>query len=174
MRNLKAASPTVHAQNLLHSECNSLDLAHMFVENIHCDLLWPSVPHLVQPAAAKRHWALPIWSAPGPKAFAALQACFAPLAVYDVAHGCESGGSGGSILNHKEARLVVTLLNRLFDKWGAEAVGTVAVITPYKAQARPHSCLPPEPFHYSYQEVATLPSWGEQGVLLLVRTTHNV
>ena len=65
-----------------------------------------------------------------------MQKCFAPLVVYDVARGREQAGRAASLENHEEVRFTVTLLNRLFHKYEADEVGSVAIITPYKAQAR--------------------------------------
>jgi AAA domain len=54
--------------------------------------------------------------------------------VYDVARGREQSRGGASQENHEEVKFVVTLLNRLFHKFTADEIGSVAVITPYKAQ----------------------------------------
>jgi hypothetical protein len=67
----------------------------------------------------------------------AVQKCFAPFVVFNVSAGRIESRGGTSHENHEEVKFVVTLLNRLFHKYSADSIGTVAIITPYKAQVRP-------------------------------------
>ncbi|KAK9830550.1 hypothetical protein WJX72_012414 [[Myrmecia] bisecta] len=65
------------------------------------------------------------------------QPCFPPLAFYDCLEGRERAGSregsGGSLSNALEAELACTLYTGVMRQYAAE-LGSVAVLTPYRAQ----------------------------------------
>lgn len=63
-----------------------------------------------------------------------MQACFGPLAFFDVSRGRQERDRGASLMNHEEVKLIFTLLNFLFHHNRIEDVGIVAVLAAYKAQ----------------------------------------
>ena len=81
-----------------------------------------------------------------PSALALQVRCFGPYAFYDCREGT-GRSSGASTVNAEEVELVGTLLQSLHRDYPGE-LGTVAVLTPYKAQkmvrvvARAHASLP--------------------------------
>jgi hypothetical protein len=55
--------------------------------------------------------------------------------MFDVAAGREeAGGKGASLRNWEEVKLMMTMLNYLYDTHKPESVGVVAIISPYRAQ----------------------------------------
>lgn len=63
------------------------------------------------------------------------QAALGPLVLFDVEAGREETRGSGSTENYEEVSFVVALLSAYFAAAAAEP-GSVAVITPYKAQVR--------------------------------------
>lgn len=66
-----------------------------------------------------------------------MQACFKPFVMFNVHLGTQARGkSGSSYENWEEIKLLLTMLNCLYDKYKPEDVGAVAIISPYSAQVR--------------------------------------
>lgn len=65
-----------------------------------------------------------------------LQACFKPFVMFNVDCGKQQGGRSGSFQNWEEVKLLITMLNFIYDKCKPEDVGSVAIISPYSAQVR--------------------------------------
>lgn len=64
-----------------------------------------------------------------------VQVCLGPFAFFNVDCGRQEVGlRGRSFTNHEEAKFLFTILNYLFDKHKPEEIGTVGIISPYKAQ----------------------------------------
>jgi hypothetical protein len=68
-------------------------------------------------------------------ALTCLQVCLGPFSVFDVEVGRQEAGlRGRSYQNHEEVKFIFTILNYLFDKYRPEEIGSIGVISPYKAQ----------------------------------------
>ena len=63
-----------------------------------------------------------------------VQACFKPFVMFNVDCGRQQGGRSGSFQNWEEVKLLITMLNFIYDKYKPEDVGSVAIISPYSAQ----------------------------------------
>ena len=63
------------------------------------------------------------------------QACFGPLAVFDV-RGEEEDVAGGTRQNQVEAEVVTGLIARLLHRYSSLAPKTIGVISPYKGQVK--------------------------------------
>ena len=65
-----------------------------------------------------------------------VQACFRPFVMFNVDSGTQQDGgvSGGSWKNTEEVKLMMTMLNYMYDKFKPEDIGIVAIISPYRSQ----------------------------------------